>query len=181
MRKTMIRFFTIADYEEEELWLREQHKSGWKLSRMTPPCFYTFEACPPEDVIYRLDFKNAGQNEDYTQLASDFGWEACGQCMGWLYFRRPALDAREPSEEELFSDGASKVDMVRQIVRTRFVPLAIIFLFAVIPNLLNAVRGSLGSLSGFFGWFFGIMFVVYVYLILHCGRKLREIRDRYQK
>ena len=27
-RKTMIRFFTIADYEEEEIWLREQHKKG---------------------------------------------------------------------------------------------------------------------------------------------------------
>ena len=31
MRKTMLRFFTIADYEEEELWLREQHRSGWRL------------------------------------------------------------------------------------------------------------------------------------------------------
>ena len=28
-RKTMIRFFTIADYEEEEIWLREQHKIAY--------------------------------------------------------------------------------------------------------------------------------------------------------
>lgn len=26
--KAMIRFFTIADYEEEEIWLHEQHKNG---------------------------------------------------------------------------------------------------------------------------------------------------------
>ena len=39
-RKTVIRFFTIADYEEEEVWLHNQHKNGWKLSRMIPPCFY---------------------------------------------------------------------------------------------------------------------------------------------
>ena len=32
-RKTLVRFFTIADYEEEEIWLREQHKNGWKLVR----------------------------------------------------------------------------------------------------------------------------------------------------
>ena len=29
--KTMIHFFTIADYEEEEIWLRGQHGSGWKM------------------------------------------------------------------------------------------------------------------------------------------------------
>ena len=34
--KTMIRFFTIADYEEEEIWLHEQHKNGWKLHKMIP-------------------------------------------------------------------------------------------------------------------------------------------------
>ena len=33
-RKTVIRFFTIADYEDEEVWLHNQHKNGWKLSRM---------------------------------------------------------------------------------------------------------------------------------------------------
>ena len=31
MDKTVIRSFTIADFEEEEIWLREKHKSGWKL------------------------------------------------------------------------------------------------------------------------------------------------------
>lgn len=30
-KKTWIRFFTIADYEEEESWLRNQHQKGWKL------------------------------------------------------------------------------------------------------------------------------------------------------
>ena len=26
-RKTLIRFFTISDYEEEEIWLRSQHQN----------------------------------------------------------------------------------------------------------------------------------------------------------
>lgn len=37
--KTIIRFFTIADYEEEEMWLHSQHMNGWKLVKMTPPLF----------------------------------------------------------------------------------------------------------------------------------------------
>ena len=44
-RKTAVRFFTIADYEDEEVWLHNQHKNGWKLLRMIPPCFYIFEKC----------------------------------------------------------------------------------------------------------------------------------------
>ena len=34
MRKTLVHFFTIADYEEEEVWLRKQHNSGWKLVKI---------------------------------------------------------------------------------------------------------------------------------------------------
>ena len=68
MNKTVIRFFTIADYEEEEIWLRKQHRSGWKLTGMTPPCIYRFESCEPEDVIYRLDFRNNERPEDYMQM-----------------------------------------------------------------------------------------------------------------
>ena len=57
-KKTVIRFFTIADYEDEEIWLHNQHMSGWKLVKMIPPCFYIFEKCTPAEVAYRLDYKN---------------------------------------------------------------------------------------------------------------------------
>ena len=67
-KKTWIRFFTIADYEEEESWLRNQHQKGWKLLRMTPPCFYVFERCQPEDVVYRLDYKNSTEDSEYLQM-----------------------------------------------------------------------------------------------------------------
>lgn len=177
MRKTLVRFFTIADYEEEEIWLREQHKSGWKIVRMTPPCFYVFEACEPEDVIYRLDYKNSSQTPEYMQMLADFGWEYCAQCMGWLYFRKPAWDAASEEDGELFSDNASRVDMVSRIVKTRLLPLAVIFLCCVIPNLLRSYSGPFGT---GFGIFFGVMFVIYVFLIVHCGRKLKKIRDKYQ-
>ena len=74
-KKTLIRFFTIADFEEEEAWLREQHNMGWRLVKATLPCFYTFDRCEPEDVIYRLDFKNGEEEGDYFQMFRDYGWE----------------------------------------------------------------------------------------------------------
>lgn len=181
MSNMRIRFFTIADYEEEEIWLREQHNKGWKLMKMIPPCFYFFESCEPQDVIYRLDYKNSTQTEDYMQMLKDFGWEYFAQCIGWLYFRKPADTVESDQDGELFSDNASRVELVSHVVKTRLVPLAIIFLCCVIPNLIRAVSDEYLSGPGtFFGVFFGIMFAVYVFLIVYCGTKLKRIRDKYQ-
>lgn len=180
MRKTFIKLFTIADYEEEEQWLREQHRNGWKIISMTPPCFFIFESCEPADVIYQLDYKNSSQTEEYMQMVEDFGWEYFEHCLGWLYFRKPADSVEAEGEDELFSDNASRVEMVSHIVRTRMVPITIIFLCCVIPNLLNVIRGTTGTSTGFFDVFICVLFVIYVYLIVHCGSKLRRIRDKYK-
>ncbi len=181
MRKTVFRFFTIADYEDEERWLREQHQSGWKMVSMTPPGFFTFESCQPQDVIYRLDYKNTEQTEEYTQLARDFGWECFDQYLGWLYFRKPAEAEGTAETDELFSDNASRVEMAGHIVRTRLLPLTLIFFCCLLPGLVNAIEGRMSAFRGFFGLFFGIMFVLYVYIIVHSGIKLKMIRDRYRR
>ena len=92
--KTMFRIFTIADYEQEEQFLRQQHQNGWKLKRITAFGFYHFEACTPEDVVYRLDFRTKGTDWDsYFQLFSDYGWEYFSAFQEWNYFRKPARES----------------------------------------------------------------------------------------
>ena len=129
MRKTFVRFFTIADYEEEEAWLRERHREGWRLARTIVPCFYIFERCAPEDVVYRLDYKNNAQDAEYMQMLRDFGWEYFNACMGWLYFRKPISEMDTEQDAEIFSDDVSRIDMIDHIVKTRMLPLLIIFSF----------------------------------------------------
>lgn len=51
---------------------------------MIPPCFYIFEKCVPDDVVYRLDYKNNTENDGYFQIFGDYGWEYIGRCVGWL-------------------------------------------------------------------------------------------------
>lgn len=114
-RKTVVRFFTIADYEEEEIWLRNQHKKGWKLSRVML-CFYIFEKCIPEDVAYRLDYKNNKENSDYFQIFQDYGWEYIDRCFGWLYFRKSLTETDSEQECEIFSDNESKIDMIDHVL-----------------------------------------------------------------
>ena len=179
MTKTVTKIFTIADFEEEEIYLREMHKSGWKLVKLTTPCFYTFESCEPEDVIYRLDFKNSENPDDYLQMLSDFGWEHFTSFMGWIYLRKPADAVSSEEEGELFSDNASKLDLVSEVIRKRMLPLAVIFLCAVLPNFVRTLRGEyIGSFGIFFGFLFSILFVVYIVLLTYCGTKLKKMRDR---
>lgn len=173
---TKIRVFTIADFKEEEVWLREMAREGLHFLRMIVPCFYIFERGEPEDVIYRLDYTNNSEGGDYARMLTEFGWENCGRCMGWIYWRRSADALESEAEGELFSDDQSRLDMVKNVIRTRMLPLLTIFFCCVLPNLVKAIDGQFDGASGFFLWFFGIMFALYLYLFIHCGSKLHRMR-----
>lgn len=177
-RKTAIRFFTIADYEEEEVWLHNQHKNGWKLSRMIPPCFYIFEQCTPEDVVYRLDYKNNAESANYFQIFRDYGWEYIGRCVGWLYFRKSLSEMDSEQDGEIFSDNESRIDMINHVVKTRLLPILVIFLCCVLPNFFRSIETS-DPLATVFTVFFAVMMALYLYLLIHCGLKLRKLRKKY--
>ena len=177
-KKICVRLFTIADYEEEEIWLREKHKDGWKLVKTTPPCFYVFERCTPEDVVYRLDYKNNTESGDYYQLFRDYGWEYFNRCMGWLYFRKPVSGSEQ--DTEIFSDDISRMDMVNHIVKTRMLPLLIIFSCCVMPGFIRSVNENY-PFANVFSIVFSVLVLIYLALFLHCGLKLRRLRNKYSK
>lgn len=179
-KKTILRVFTIADYEEEEEWLHNQHKNGWKLLKMIPPCFYIFEKCAPEDVAYRLDYKNNTETGNYFQIFRDYGWEYIGRCVGWLYFRKPSSETDSERDGEIFSDNESRIDMIDHVIKTRLLPLLIIFLCCVLPNFLRCMETSDPLATGF-TVFFAIMTLIYLYLLIYCGSKLQRLRKKYKK
>ncbi len=179
-RVTKLAVFTIADFKEEERWLREKAREGLRFVRMIVPCFYVFERVEPEDVIYRLDFRDAQEGADYEGMLADFGWESCGHCMGWGYWRR-RVSQDDEGGEELFSDDESRLSMVKRVLQTRLLPLMTIFLCCVLPGLLRAINGELYGASRFFLGFFGLMAALYIYLFVHCGGKLLRMRRELEK
>lgn len=181
MGKTKIRFFTIADYEEEEIWLRKQHQNGLRLVKFVVPCFFFFEECAPEDVVYRLDYKNGKQSGDYMQMFRDYGWEYCASCVGWLYFRKPALQMQTENDGEIFSDNATKVEMLRHIVQTRMLPLLVIFLCCILPNWLLLLDGTMDGAGIVLSVVFSALLLLYLYIFFHCGLKLRKLRRKYDR
>ena len=178
---TKIRFWTIADFREEEDWLRGMAREGLHFLRMVVPCFYIFEEGEPRDVIYRLDFTNNAEGGDYARMLGEFGWENCGRCMGWIYWRRDADALANEAEGELFSDDESRLDMVKKVIRTRMLPVLTIFLCCVLPQFVRALDGGELWGRGFFLGFFGAMTVLYVYLIVHCGSKLRRMQKELER
>ena len=54
-KKITFKYFSIAEYEKEEAYLRKMHQQGWKLVKISLRYLYVrayiFEKCQPEDVI----------------------------------------------------------------------------------------------------------------------------------
>lgn len=173
-RKFKIRFFTIAEFKEEEEWLRNQHKNGWKLVKIVMSCIYIFEKCKPEDVIYRLDFTNSEETSDYMQIFSDYGWEYLGKHIGWLYFRKSASEIDYENEGEIFSDNESKVEMLQKIMGKRMLPIMFIFLCIVLPQTVASMHRTKIVLIL---WL--VILALYVYLLLYCGLKILKLRKMY--
>lgn len=181
-RKTEIKIFTIADYEEEEIWLREQHKQGWKLVNTVLPVFYHFVKCEPEDVVYRLDYKNSKEDSAYMQMFQDYGWEYFNECMGWLYFRKPAADMDSDMEGEIFSDDESRIELLNQVIKTRLLPLLTIFFLCLLPQCVNiTTRFTESGLSFVLFIIFSVLLLLYLLLFIHCGRKMTNLRRKYKK
>ncbi len=141
--KKVIKYFSIADYEKEQEYLRQMHKSGWKLVSVTGFCVYKFEKCTPEDVIYQLDYNQEGlaNKDEYVKMFTDCGWEYIQDYVDFSYFRKPA--AQTDGAEEIFCDDASRMQLVERIFKGRVVPLLVLFFAMLVPGLLyNIVRGN---------------------------------------
>lgn len=127
--KTEFKFFTIADAEKEENYLREMHKKGYKLKKFILPCTYIFEECQPMDTVYKLDFNpNKVCDDDYIQMYSDYGWEYMFTANGFNYFRKSVADVQSEQELEIFSDITSKYEMVSRIWKMRFIPILLLLI-----------------------------------------------------
>ena len=178
--KTEIKFFTIPEWQKEEHYLRNQHKKGWEFVAVDSFCLYPFTKCEPKDVVYQLDYnpESVTQKDTYVQMFRDCGWEYLQNYVGYSYFRKAASEMNE-TEEEIFCDDASRLEMIKRVLRHRMPPLLCIFFFIIIPQII--LQGFVHTpRNGFLTAFFCIMFVLYLIIFLSCifpfWRYFRSIR-----
>ena len=174
--KKQFRWFSIFEYQKEEVYLREMHKSGWKFIKVTGIGIYHFEKCTPEDVVYQLDYNKDGNKnkEEYIKLFADCGWEYLQEYAGYSYFRKSASEMN--SEEGIFCDEESKLRMMERVLKGRMTPLLIIFLCCLMPQcFMNISWGNYG-IAAFLGGVMAAYIIIFLisaitYFNMKNGRK----------
>lgn len=143
---------------------------------MIPPCLYIFEECDKENVIYQLDFPNVRYSDktSYIQLFNDCGWEYVGDCLNWSYFRK---SVQAHVDLSIFSDSQSKVDMINRIFKTRMLPLLVVFCACVVPQMKMLWVETNSFFENILLAVILFMFMFYVYLLVHCGLKLKKMKE----
>ncbi|MDR2940399.1 MAG: DUF2812 domain-containing protein [Clostridiales bacterium] len=139
--KKQFKFFTIFEYEQEQEYLRDMHKSGWEFILVTGFCIYHFKKCTPEDVVYQLDYNKdrLEHREEYLQMFSDMGWEYIQDYVGYSYFRKPV--SQGGVAEEIFCDDESRLQMMGRVFRGRMVPMLVIFFCLLMPQFFINISG----------------------------------------
>lgn len=178
MDKRKIKYFTIMDYNEEERWLENQHRQGWKLVKTVAGCLFIFEQCVPEEVHYKLEYTNQKASGDYVQLYKDYGWNYVTSCLGWNYFRKEEVNAMDKNEKEIFSDNISKLNMIYRIYKTRILPFLLLIPSTFILNFLIFIHreATLSNLIVMTIYF--IVAVLDIYLLIYCSIKLIKLRRK---
>ena len=172
--KKIHKVFTIADFEKEEDFLREQSKRGYELVDYTGLTCYRFKKCEPKDVVYRLDYCGAEvtDKEAYIQMFRDYGWEYLFDRFGWSYFRKEVADGEDV---EIFSDNTSRLGLVQKVLKTRMLPILIMVLCCLVPQVPNVLLHFGLGLKIF--WF--ALFALCIYLVIRCGFGLMELKKKY--
>lgn len=177
--KTEWKFFSIADWEKEEQYLRRQHQNGWKFTGVSFLMAYHFVRCEPEDVVYQLDYNPTANKQEYLQIFRDCGWEYLQDYVGYSYFRKPASAMQ--GEEAIFSDDASRLDMLRRIIKGRLLPLLPIFLLCVLPNLLRPINAYSGSVEYALLGMFIFLGALYSFVFVYFGWQFYKLYNRLQR
>ena len=161
--KKEFKYFTIAQYEQEQDYLSEMHRNGWKLVKITYPGFYFFEECEPEDVVYQLDFNAEGiaDKTEYIQIFEDGGWEHLFEFVGYSYFRKKREGEQE--DDSIFTDMASRVDMMKRVFKGRIFPLLAFFAGIIVPQLALNLNRNDGRLSPLIVILYFVVFYIYVF------------------
>lgn len=176
--KKVTKFYTIFEHEKEEKFLRDMHKSGWKFTKVTGLGRYHFEKCEPQDVIYQLDYNKDGlkNKDEYIKMFADCGWEYMQTYFGYTYFRKPANEMN--SNEEIFCDNDSKLQMMKRVYLGRMLPLLIILLAVIIPAFIQL---AFIEHEYIFASIYAIFLLIYIYIFIPAGIKYKKLKNNSNK
>ena len=171
--KKTFKWFTIFEYEKEQDYLREMHKSGWKFVKVKGLGMYYFEKCPSQDVVYQLDYNKEGlaHKDEYLKMFDDCGWEYIQDYAGYSYFRKPASEMN--GDEEIFCDDDDRAAMMGRVFKGRLLPLVTLFTACLLPQFIL----NIGKNNGI-AIFIGIIMALYVSVFAAFAVKYAQFKNK---
>lgn len=114
MRRTIIKWFWLWDFDKEEKWLNEMSAQGLQLVSVGY-CRYVFEEGLRGEYSYRLELLNNLPNHaeslQYIQFLEDTKADYIGNVMRWVYFKKQVSDG----VFDLFSDIDSRIKHLNRL------------------------------------------------------------------
>ncbi len=164
------KWFWAWEDEKEEAWLSDMARQGWHLRSLGLPGYYTFEAGPGKNYVFRMDyFIDSANKPGYLQLFKDAGWDYFGELGGWQYFGK---EASEGSVPEIFSDHLSKA---KKYERLLFILVALLPIYIFNLTRLNQTDGTSYSALSLLMF---VILVFYGYTILRLGIRVQQLKKK---
>lgn len=143
-KKRYFRFFTIADFEQEQEWLNSMSRSGWNFVH-TNGIVYTFEKGTPGEYIYKIDLPRENMTDaevaHYYDFMKECGVEVVDQFKMWRYLRQKA----NSQDFKVANDTLSQLVMVNKAYAHATHLLGIIIVLVAVIMLVGSVVISLSA------------------------------------
>lgn len=181
--KKVWRFFSIADFEQEERWLNDMSASGWNFVR-TNGLIFTFRKGTPGEFIYKMDLPENNAHglgkEEYYLFLTECGNRIVCQNKDWIYLRKSAADGPFETSDNTYP----RLKMVNKAYGyANKVLCRLLSVFTIIALVLKVLAISLSSdcLDGMsYGVAFGAIMslaLIFVPIISRLRRKMNILVD----
>lgn len=179
--KTEFRLFVLPEYEEEQKYLQDMHRKGWRLVRAWP-YLYRFESCEPEEFAYEMDFRSLSKAEKaaYIRMTEDYGWEHVMDYERFSYFRKKISAEMQDEERELFSDDRSRMELALRLFRQQMIPVSIICFLCLVLMVVRVFFGDRMRGADYIPLaIFAALMVFDAYALFRCARGFMRLKRKY--
>ncbi len=176
MRKSVIKFFGVWEYEREERWLNSMAAKGLTLVSMSF-CNYLFEETDPSEYTIRLQLlKNSPKSvegESYIKFVEETGATYLSSFKKWVYFKK----AKSEGEFNLISDRGAIISQLSRIrnLLTFLIAALFVTIFTVVFHFKASVStGQLIFLCVSYGGMISLLSVNLVRVMLKIKKVKKE-------
>lgn len=154
------RFWTIAEYEQEEQWINEMARDGWALTAVGF-CRFIFRRTRPGEFIYKLDMvERTTQDEvkeSYFNFLTECGIRIVGEYKDWIYLQKRAADgpfdmkndtyAKLRKVNKIYSFAIRTICRLLRIFMVQIMIFSMVELFVENQHVIEACRSAMAGIG----------------------------------